>query len=385
MGIVVARFRGGRMKSNRLGFEIVKPTLILDKKRVLKNIEKMAGKAKRAHVRFRPHFKTHQSAEIGNWFRDFGVTAITVSSLDMALYFAEGGWSDITVAIIVNLLEIDKINSLARKIKLSLLVDSEEVLSLLNENLQYPAGMWIKVDTGYHRTGVMWDDFESIRSLAQKINESPKLAFKGLLTHAGHSYRAKSVEEIQGIHDETVIRLSAVKDYLHGAGIEICEISVGDTPTCSVVDNFEGLDEIRPGNFVFYDLMQEKLGACTEDEIAVAVACPVVGKYKDRNQLAVYGGAVHLSPACVVDESGKQVFGYATSLENETFGSINKNAPVIALSQEHGVVQIEASLLNRIEPGNLLPIYPVHSCLTCSLHKEYRTLGGTPISRIQKT
>jgi D-serine deaminase-like pyridoxal phosphate-dependent protein len=372
------------MKCNRLGFEIVKPTLILDKKRVLKNIEKMAGKAKRAHVRFRPHFKTHQSAEIGNWFRDFGVTAITVSSLDMAQYFAEDGWSDITVAIIVNLLEIDKINSLAGKIKLSLLVDSEQVLSALNQSLQHHSGMWIKVDTGYHRTGVMWDEFETIRSLAQSIKESSRLTFRGLLTHAGHSYRAKSVEEIQGIHDETVTRLSAVKDYLHGAGMESCQISVGDTPTCSVVDDFEGVDEIRPGNFVFYDLMQEKLGACTEDEIAVAVACPVVGKYKDRGEIVVYGGAVHLSTAYILDESGRQVFGYATSLQNETFGPIHKNTPVIALSQEHGIIQFEASSLDGIEPANLLPIYPVHSCLTCSLHKEYRTLEGNTVSRLEK-
>ena len=33
---------------------------------------------------FRPHFKTHQSAEIGSWFRDFGVTRITVSSRESA-------------------------------------------------------------------------------------------------------------------------------------------------------------------------------------------------------------------------------------------------------------------------------------------------------------
>lgn len=371
------------MKSDEFGFEIVKPTLILDKKRVLKNIQKMAGKAKKARVRFRPHFKTHQSAEIGNWFKDFGVTAITVSSLDMAQYFADNGWSDITVAIIVNLLEIDKINSLAGRIKLSLLVDSEEVLSALNQDLQHHAGMWIKVDTGYHRTGVLWDDFESIRSLAQKITESPKLTFKGLLTHAGHSYRAKSVQEIQGIHDETVIRLSAVKDYLHSRGIESCEISVGDTPTCSVVDDFEGVDEIRPGNFVFYDLMQEKLGACSEEEIAVAVACPVVGKYKDRNQIAVYGGAVHLSAAyIIVDESGRQVFGYATSLQNATFGLINRNAPVIALSQEHGIIQADDHLFGQTEIANLLFVFPVHSCLTCSLHREYRSLQGELISRL---
>ena len=38
------------MKSDQLGFKIVKPTLLLDKNRVLKNIEKMAGKAKDGRV-----------------------------------------------------------------------------------------------------------------------------------------------------------------------------------------------------------------------------------------------------------------------------------------------------------------------------------------------
>lgn len=370
------------MESNELGFEIVKPTLILDKNKVLKNIEKMADKAKSSGVRFRPHFKTHQSAEIGNWFRDFGVEAITVSSLDMAKYFTDNGWTDITVAFIANVLEISKINSLADKITLNLLVDSKEVLSALEAKLQHRVGMWIKVDTGYHRTGISWEDFKAIRSLAHKIKDSPKMDFKGLLVHAGHSYHAKSVSEIRKIHVETLLRLSAAKEFLETSDVEACDISVGDTPTCSVVDDFQGLDEVRPGNFVFYDLMQEKLGACTEDEIAVAVACPVVGKYKDRNQLAVYGGAVHLSTAYLMDESGRQVFGYATSSQNGTFGSINKNAPVIALSQEHGIIQVEASSLDRIEPTNLLPVYPVHSCLTCSLHEEYRTLEGNVISRL---
>jgi len=337
------------MKCKEFVFQIIKPTMILDKKRVIRNIEKMACKTEAAGVRFRPHFKTHQSAEIGNWFKNFGVEAITVSSLDMALYFANHGWSDITVAFLVNMLEIEKINKLAGDIKLNLIVDSEEVVSTLNNSLKHRVGMWIKVDTGYHRTGVLWNDFERILSLARKIKDSTKLDFKGLLTHAGHSYYASSVDEIQRIHTETVARLSAVKEYLKTTGIEACEISVGDTPTCSVVNNFDGVDEIRPGNFVFYDLMQEKLSSCTEDEIAVAVACPVVGKYKHRNQVAVYGGSVHLSTASILDEQGRKIFGYLTSLENQTLGPVNRKAPVVSLTQEHGIIQADDRLFNEME------------------------------------
>lgn len=371
------------MKSNQLGFRIVKPTLLLDKNRVLKNIEKMAGKAKASGVRFRPHFKTHQSAEIGNWFKDYAVEAITVSSLDMAMYFADNGWSDITVAFLVNMLEIDKINKLAGEIKLNLLIDSEEALSALNSRLQHPAGMWIKVDTGYHRTGALWDDSDGILSLARKIKNSAKLEFKGLLTHAGHSYYAKSVDEIRKIHDETVERLIGVKDHLKANGFEACEISVGDTPTCSVTENFETVDEIRPGNFVFYDLMQEKLGACNEDEIAVAVACPVIGKYEDRRQAAVYGGLIHLSSAYMLDENGRKIFGYATSLQDGIFCPINRKAAVIGLSQEHGIIQVIDAPVHEIEIGDLMLVSPVHTCLTCGLHGEYKTLESEVIPRFR--
>jgi D-serine deaminase-like pyridoxal phosphate-dependent protein len=371
------------MKHNELGFEVTSPTLLLDKQRVLKNIEKMAGKAKASGARFRPHFKTHQSAEIGNWFRDFGVEAITVSSLDMAKYFADHGWTDITVAFVVNLPEIDKINHLAGRINLNLLVDSEQVLSDLDKKLEHPVGIWIEVDTGYHRTGVAWDDFDTIRALAQKSKDSPRLDFKGLLTHAGHAYKAANVSEIQKIHVDTLLRMAVGKEHLEMSGIDTCEISVGDTPTCSLVDDFAGVDEIRPGNFVFYDLMQEKLQTCSGDQIAVAVACPVVGKYKDRNQIVVYGGAVHLSLASILDKSGPPIFGYLTSLQDGTFGPIDRSAPVISLSQEHGIVEVDGIAVRKITIADLLLVFPVHSCLTCDHHDEYRTLTGDVIPRVQ--
>ncbi len=105
---------------------LVKPTLLLNKSRVLRNIEIMINKAARSEVRFRPHFKTHQSAAIGAWFQERGVAAITVSSVDMARYFANHGWQDITIAFPVNMREIDKINALAETITLHLLVEAEE-------------------------------------------------------------------------------------------------------------------------------------------------------------------------------------------------------------------------------------------------------------------
>ena len=40
------------------------PALFLDPVRCKKNIKKMAAKAQRNNLEFRPHFKTHQSLEM---------------------------------------------------------------------------------------------------------------------------------------------------------------------------------------------------------------------------------------------------------------------------------------------------------------------------------
>ncbi len=84
--------------------EIIRPTLVLDKEICLRNIEKMMKKAAEFKLKFRPHFKTHQSAEIGEWFKLFGAEAITVSSVQMAEFFAANGWRDITLAFSLNII-----------------------------------------------------------------------------------------------------------------------------------------------------------------------------------------------------------------------------------------------------------------------------------------
>ena len=54
------------------------PTFVIHKKKLINNISRMLQKAKRNDIAFRPHFKTHQSAEIGELFREKGVDKITV-------------------------------------------------------------------------------------------------------------------------------------------------------------------------------------------------------------------------------------------------------------------------------------------------------------------
>lgn len=361
---------------NELFDTITRPTLLLDVGRCRDNIAHMALRSRSSGVRFRPHFKTHQSAEIGSWFRDEGVTAIAASSLRMAKYFADSGWGDITVAFPANWREIELINDLASRIRLGLIVESRETVRFLGSHLRNPVDIWIDLDTGYHRTGLDWQAVEEGIGLAQQISASPMLRLRGLLTHAGHSYKGRSYDEIKAVYDETATHLAFMRDQLAAAGYPGLEISLGDTPTCSVVDDLSAVDEIRPGNFVYYDWMQVIIGACSAQDVAVALVCPVVTKNTARQQIVVYGGGVHLSKDSFVDRKDRTTFGGVSFPEGKGWGEPLQDTYVSSLSQEHGVIQADPATFERVQIGDLLCILPVHSCMTADLMKEVVTLQG---------
>jgi D-serine deaminase-like pyridoxal phosphate-dependent protein len=308
------------------------PTLFLDVKRCKKNIEKMAAKAKRHGIEFRPHAKTHQSLEISKWFKEVGVTKLTVSSLKMAEYFSEE-WIDITVAFPTNILEIQTINKLAKKIQLNLCVENIEVLEFLNDHLEHPLGIFLKIDTGYNRTGIAVDNYKLINTLLLKMSEQKFLTFKGFLAHAGHSYKCRSKEAIEAVHQKSKEQLLLLKNQFKDQYPNLI-ISLGDTPGCSVSENFSGIDEIRPGNFVFYDLTQNIIGSNDLNEIAVAMACPIVAKHLNRNEIVIYGGGIHFSKDRIEDPENGVVFGRIVEKKGESWGRCVPKMFLKSLSQE---------------------------------------------------
>jgi D-serine deaminase-like pyridoxal phosphate-dependent protein len=348
------------------------PTLVVDEARVRTNIARMAAKAAASGVRFRPHFKTHRNRTVGRWFAEAGVTAITVSSLDMAEQFAAAGWDDITLAFLVNPRQLPRLGELAWRLAdrggaLGLVVDTPEAARAVRHVVGDTAPLWIKVDTGYGRSGVAWDDAPRLRAVAGSA------ACVGLLAHAGHSYRTAR-DELPALWSETARRLAAAREV---TGRELL-LSVGDTPTSSVVDRFDGVDEVRPGNFVYHDLMQRALGACGDDDLAACVACPVVAVEPARGRVVLHGGAIHLSKESLPGP----VYGLVGRFAGDGPRVLDA-APLTDLSQEHGIVATApgrfAPVLGDVRPGDLLPVWPVHACLVGEAARPARTLDGTPL------
>ncbi|HET6604829.1 MAG TPA: alanine racemase [Xanthomonadaceae bacterium] len=355
------------------------PRLLLDEAKARRNLARMAARAHKAGVRLRPHFKTHQSQEIGRWFRDYGVEAITVSSLSMAEYFAADGWRDITLAFPYHRGMHERAQALAAKLAFGITIADFDALDGLR--FDHPVDVWLKIDVGNHRTGFEPEDLPALRKLAAELARRDDLRLRGLLAHAGHSYAARSPEQIAKVHRNSLDVVHALSEQLADVAGPLA-LSIGDTPGCSTQADYPGIDEIRPGNFIFYDLSQWQIGSCAIDDIAVAMACPVVSRHPRRGQLVVHGGAVHFSKDSI-ELDGQRVFGVAVTPEGNGWGALIPEVRLVSLSQEHGIVEAPAEFIERPCPGDALFFLPVHSCLTVDAMGSCHMPEGKSVATIR--
>ena len=346
--------------------EIPTPALILDLDRLERNLRRLNDRASSLGVGIRPHIKTHKCLEIARMQRDLGCSGLTVSTLYEARVFAEHGFDDLTWAFPVVLNRLDEAVELARGIDLGLVIDSMEALEAL-EASQNPFRVWMKVDCGYHRAGV---DPEGplARKLAHRLGDSSTLQFTGLLTHAGHAYNTSSRAELAMVAEQERSSLVKLADSLRGSGIEVPAVSVGSTPTMSVVEDLTGVDEMRPGNYVFYDQMQVELSSCTIDECALTVLASVVSSQPGAEHCVIDAGALTMSKDRLQGGDGNTTFGEI--LETLPPKPPTRSTRIRSLSQEHGILDSSLAVGTRVRA------LPVHSCLTVACFDEYVVVRG---------
>lgn len=357
---------------------VTTPTLLLDKQKCRDNIRKMAEKARKSGIALVPHFKTHQSLQVGEWFREVGVEAITVTSVKMARYFANGGWKDITVAMPVNVREVEEINALAARVNLHLFITSKETVMLLKKKLTRPVRFSIEIDAGYHRSGVPADKTAAIHSILD-ASVGSQLNFEGFYTHAGHTYDGQTKEEIKQLYRQTVTRLNTLKEAFQPQYPNL-KLSLGDTPSCSIINDFTDVDNIRPGNFVYYDLKQHSVGSNTTKQIALCLAVPVLEVHPDRGEVVTHSGWAHLGKDSLKDEDGTIHYGKIVLLTESGWKLPVPGGYVSKVSQEHGILTLPDSVMQQVKVGDVLGVLPVHACATALMMGQLFTLEGESIN-----
>ncbi len=359
------------MKSLKNVIESAKPQLILDEYRCKRNIERMVQKARNHEIEFRPHFKTHQSNHVARWFRDLNVRGITVSSVDMASYFASDGWEDITIAFPFYPLQIPALKRLENHASIRLFVNSPADLHLLETELKKPFKVILEIDPGFGRSGIHYQNHSLINQMIVACNRSSIASFHGFYTHDGRTYQSRSTEQIIHSSQQVIDILSDLKKTFPTASL-----MMGDTPSASVRDDFGPINELSPGNFVFYDWMQVQIGSCSIDDVAMFCLLPIAQIIPDSEKAIVLGGAVHLSKD-TISVNGAQSYGQAVKYQDNKIQVI-EHTFASALSQEHGT--ITSADLSVFDNQTIL-ICPIHSCLTANLHDHYISTSGETIEK----
>jgi D-serine deaminase-like pyridoxal phosphate-dependent protein len=350
------------------------PSLLLDIARVKRNAARMSERVKGFGASLRPHVKTHKCVEVARIQTEGHAGDITVSTLAEARAFAAHGFRDITYAVPIEPGKFTEAFELTKTCeRLALITDDVSIPSSLDESARRAGvklDLFLKVDCGYHRCGVEPDRPEALE-IPRLISDAPNLRFAGILTHAGHSYHARTRDELLGIarHERDLMKEFASR--LQAESIEVPTVSVGSTPTITTVDHLDGVDEARPGNYIFFDAFQATLGSCRFDDCALTVLASVVHRDRARRKVVLDAGAIALSKdrgACELDPACG--FGRVLDLEGGDTG-----ARVGSVSQEHGEVLVEdETLLDRLTIGSRVRVLANHSCLTAAQHSHYNVL-----------
>ena len=353
------------------------PSLLLDISRVRRNAARMSEIARSNDVRLRPHVKTHKCIEVAKIQTEGHDGAITVSTLAEARAFAKHGFTDITYAVPIERGKFDDtIEILKSGVKLNLLTDDVETVEQLDAaaiNAGVNFDVFVKIDCGTHRVGVEPDTEEAIE-VPRALSDSKNLNFAGILTHAGHSYDVKTKDAILEVARHERDSMVELATRIGRQGIAVPTVSIGSTPSMSTVDHLDGVDEIRPGNYIFFDNYQATLGSCSFEDTALTVLAAVIHKSKTRMVVDAGGialskdrGPVALDPSC----------GYGRVLDmdgNET------GMRVAGLSQEHGEIEAgDNDAFEKFKVGDRVRILANHSCLTAAQHSHYHVIENGEI------
>lgn len=362
--------------------ELPTPSLLLDLGRVRRNAERTAALARREHVRLRPHVKTHKCAEVARIQTESASGAITVSTLAEARFFAERGFRDITYGVPIEPGKFAQSIELSRRVdRLALITDDPAIPSQLDEaarRANVTLDLFLKIDCGYHRCGVE-PTTHAAHEIPRLIDAAKNLRFAGLLTHAGHSYHCRDREELLALARHERDLMVEFAGVLRQDGIEVPEVSIGSTPTISVVDHLAGVTEIRPGNYIFFDAFQATLGSCRFEDCALTVLASVVHRDPVRRKVVIDAGAIALSKdRGAVELDPRCGFGHVQDLEG-----IETGLRVNEVSQEHGQIFVEEeATFERLRVGTRLRVLANHSCLTAAQHTHYNVIeNGDVIDR----
>ena len=358
------------MAHKTLKSELDTPALIVDLDVMERNLAQMADYCRRHNLRLRPHTKTHKIPELAHKQIESGAHGITVAKLDEAEVMIDAGLKDLLLAYpIVGPTKTHRLAELAQRATITVSLDSEDAARGISAALAERGGtlgILVELDSGFHRCGVA-NETQAL-NLAQKISSLPRLDFQGLMFFPGHF--GVPPDERSALRVQVNELLDRCVTTFEGAGLPIKTVSGGSTPSRYESELFHGVNEIRPGTYIFNDRNTAGVSAASLEDCALSVLVTVVST----------GVAGH----AVIDGGSKTFSSDRYQAEHgRGFGLIKEDpdAEIERLSEEHGHVNIERSP-RTYKVGDRLTVIPNHVCSTVNMHDEIYGVRGEQLETV---
>lgn len=247
------------------------PIVLIDV--VADNIARMQAFAHEHGKQLFPHVKTHKNVRIGKMQLEAGAGGLTAGNLSEAEIFAAAGCADIFLAYPLWAVgtKATRLKRLLQNTRLSVGAESTAAIDRLAEAAGEFAGLLgivVEIDCGAKRSGVPPEEAGRLAAYARDSGLVPL----GVFTYPGHG---GAVGKPEGAAEDQALSLRNAVASLAEHGVEAHKVSAGSTPT-AYLSTDPVITEIRPGEYVFNDYDNLRIGDCEASDIGLFVASTVV-------------------------------------------------------------------------------------------------------------
>jgi D-serine deaminase-like pyridoxal phosphate-dependent protein len=351
--------------------ELETPALVVDLEVMERNLRRVAEYVAANHLRLRPHTKTHKTPELARLQLASGAAGLTVAKVGEAEVMLEASPPDLLVAYpVLGSKKLERLIEVARRTRVTVALDSLAVAEQLSQAAsagRVSVGVLAEVDVGLNRVGVT--PGSELLDLAQGLRRLPGLEFEGIAFYPGHIKRldAAGMEALDAL-DRLLTR---VLEELRGAGCETRIVSGGSTPTLFHSHRVKGMNEIRPGTYIFNDRNTVTSGACGIQDCAAFVLATVVSTARP-GQVIIDGGSKTFSSDRLAGAGDEAGFGHVVE---------DPSAMFVKMNEEHGFVEVRACD-TRFRLGDRMRVIPNHICTAVNLHEFIYGARGDVLERV---
>ncbi|HLH00655.1 MAG TPA: alanine racemase [Bryobacteraceae bacterium] len=332
------------------------PAILIDLDIMERNLRRVAEYAQQHGLRLRPHTKTHKIPALAREQLRLGAAGLTVAKVGEAEVMLQSETPDLLLAFpIVGRPKLDRLMEVARKTAVTVSLDSVAAAKQLSDAAsaaRIEIGVLAETDVGLGRVGVV--PGEPLRRLVEDIRRLPNLRWEGIAFYPG---QIKTLDEAGERELQKLAQLieSMLAD-LARAGLTARIVSGGSTPTLFCSHRLPGVNEVRPGTYIFNDRNTVLSGACSWADCAASILVAVVSTAK-AGQMIVDGGSKTFSsdrPSAGAEVS----FGHVVDAPEAVFTRMN---------EEHGFVELRGG--PEFAVGDRVRIVPNHICVAMNLHE----------------